>query len=268
MKLNKKNINKYAEQQLPLESFRKNKVFNAGVISLSDLQSIGQLQINRLLKNYDKNNYSQRLIIVLIEQFWKYVEYVYWLNKRVWYFFRRKYRIFSALPVRSSLEILCKVTYFVNSDESKRNIIAQKEILNLLKTFYDISKVAEDTKKVEYYITQYNKFAKGEFEQVDQVNIKDLKAFPPFTEIMNSTQSLMGLSNSYDLLSKDAHTNWLYQLLFGKKTQDLGRRSVFLLLRYCYEMLKIADHYLDNETLDIVNASIEKSIGSIIEISE
>ncbi|MCK5029213.1 MAG: hypothetical protein KAR57_06235 [Bacteroidales bacterium] len=219
------------------------------------LKKVGDDQVN-ILSKYEKSSTE------------KHVGFIYFINtvKDVWEkanfaidLGKGKNKKYAFYPVRSAMENLFRLEYYINKKRDGQNEIAEREVMRIAKLEYDMDMAnGEDGEEMRKY---YETVAvDSKYPKIENKEAK-LDIFPNMWELMQNSrmQNAKRFYYFYQTLCELTHSKLLAGIITKANEQDEYRRSITYLLLICRELIKITDCHIQNPTKDTVKSAIEQS---------
>ena len=116
-------------------------------------------------------------IFTIVKSFWENADFAFSLRNKKWNYY-------AVYPIRTMMEKMLKLSYFLKQSVEYQNDLSDKELLFFGKLIYDFEKSIDSD--VTEIIKNYNllkSLATKRYPNIDKVNIKDLKSFPPYEQL-------------------------------------------------------------------------------------
>lgn len=188
----------------------------------------------------------------IVASFWRDGDFALSLGKK-------NSSFYATYPVRTMMEKMLKMLWFVQQDADGQDAITKKE---LMKQCLDLYRTEKDMgNSGGEYMEHYRAFNDVGLPGIDSVKRKELEAFPSYEELCKKSGLVDAATiySSYRYLSGLPHGDLLSVFRIH---QDQGpeeyRRVMMEAARFSIEMLKLVDTQLHGATKENVVRAIER----------
>lgn len=183
-----------------------------------------------------------------------------------------KHRPQNGLILRAILEQLIQFLYFTSLKKDEQNLLTHKELIRIMRKFYEREK-PQGTEK--YWEDQYKSYTKsfsqdlsGYPQTLANIKLTHIDSFPKIKEMLKKSQPIIKWHNiqnwehDYKYLCESAH-NGLFMFEKGQPNIEY-RQNLMFLCTYCMEMLKVTDLYYLNKATSTPVANVLNHGKSLI----